>query len=66
MVAAKIFVCNHCRGTFPVQDDEEWNEEKALAEAEKNFGKEIPLEERAILCDDCYEEFMSWYKRNEN
>jgi hypothetical protein len=34
-----------------------WTDEEADQECSKNFG-EIPENEKAVICDDCYKEFM--------
>ena len=38
-----------CGGVF----EKAWTDEEALAESKSNFG-EIPQEERAVVCDDCF------------
>ena len=50
------FRCAHCGGVF----EEEWTEERALAEYWKIFGK-LPDElkkAKAELCDACYKKLM--------
>ena len=50
------FKCEQCKGIF----EEEWPEEKALAEYEEKFGK-LPKEikeDKVALCDDCYKKIM--------
>jgi hypothetical protein len=48
------FVCAICGEPFEPQDDNEWNEEKAQTEARENYG-DIPEDQMAVACDDCYE-----------
>jgi len=50
------FKCKHCGGVF----EEEWTEEKALAEYWKIFGKlpDALKKDKAALCDDCYRKLM--------
>lgn len=38
-----------CKETF----EEGRSEEEAIAEMKENFG-DIPKDERAVICDDCY------------
>ena len=54
------FTCAHCRGSFTkARSDEE-----ALAECRENFSEaEMSAEGLAVLCDDCYNEFMCWMGR---
>lgn len=44
------YTCAMCGGTFKTG----WSKEEAAAEAEKHYGK-IPEQEKAIVCDDCYQ-----------
>ena len=55
------FQCANCKGVF----EKGWSDEEAYAETESNFG--IPVTEDnksglAVICDDCYKEFMGWYE----
>lgn len=54
------YICDHCKGEFIAN----WTEEEAIKEKEENFGN-ISMEDCAQICDNCYKEFMSWYKDNE-
>jgi len=50
------FKCSECGGVF----EEEWTEERALAEYRKMF-KKLPdelKEDKAALCDNCYKKLM--------
>jgi ssDNA-binding Zn-finger/Zn-ribbon topoisomerase 1 len=49
------FTCDHCKETF----DAGWTEEEALEEKEIRFSG-MPIEEMAILCDDCDNMIMKW------
>lgn len=49
------YTCDNCGRTF----EKTWSDDDALAEATELFG-EIPPEERAIVCDDCWREIMAW------
>ena len=54
------FTCDMCRGTFK----KGWTEEEAEAEYRGLFN-ELPKEQkddRAEICEDCYQLFMSRYK----
>jgi hypothetical protein len=46
----RTFTCAYCGGEF----DKGWSHEEALAELKENFG-DIPVEECAEVCDDCWE-----------
>lgn len=50
------FTCDHCGWTFL----QGWSDEEAQAEARENWGGDLPDEERAILCNGCYREFIGW------
>lgn len=52
----KEFKCEHCGGTFETT----WSEEEADEEMKQMFG-DVPKEEQAVICDDCYKAMMSWY-----
>jgi len=56
----KEFTCAKCGESF----ESDWPEAEAEKEMKKNFG-DVPEEERAIVCDDCYNEFMEWYENNQ-
>ena len=48
-----------CKGEFikPIPDKE------AMAEMRENFGDGFKKEDCDNVCDDCYEKFMEWYKK---
>jgi hypothetical protein len=51
------FTCALCGRTF----ERAWSEAEADAETKQLFGvgsKEVPCSE---VCDECFEEFMSWF-----
>ena len=53
------FRCYHCSDVF----EKEWTDQEARREYEENF----PVESsegwaEATVCDDCYKEFMTWFK----
>lgn len=51
-----IYTCGNCGGTF----EKAWSDDESDAEARQMFG-EIPAEEKAVVCDDCYRAMMQWY-----
>ena len=51
------YTCEACKETF----EKGWTDEEAQAEAEELWSKEA-LKDKAIICDDCYNEFLKWYK----
>ena len=53
----KSLRCEHCGEEFVSRDDERWNDDKAAAELEQNFPG-TPVEECAVICDDCYKKIM--------
>jgi DNA-directed RNA polymerase subunit RPC12/RpoP len=55
----KQYICANCRKTFI----EGWSDEEAAQEARILFGTEIPIEERSVICDDCYKKFLLWLKK---
>ena len=58
----KQFTCEHCGGTF----FQAWSDEERNQEYEQNFSQEErDQEEPVIVCDDCYEILMAYYKRME-
>jgi Fe2+ or Zn2+ uptake regulation protein len=52
-VHAGHYCCDACNGVFKMG----WSEEEAAAEAEENF-PELRVEDRAIVCDDCFNRMM--------
>jgi DNA-directed RNA polymerase subunit RPC12/RpoP len=49
----RIYKCAICGEEFIGQDDDEWNEEIALAELKERFG-DVPPEQKEVACDGCY------------
>jgi len=47
------YTCARCGGTF----GKGWSDEEAATEAAGSFTA-VELEEVAVVCDDCYKEFM--------
>lgn len=54
-----IVTCEHCHQTF----DSDWGDEESLEEARLVFKDGINPEERAVICDECYELFLEWIKK---
>jgi hypothetical protein len=52
------FTCARCKGTF----ESEWSDEEAVEEAEALFGT-FDKQDAAKVCDDCYAEFVAWYRK---
>ncbi len=50
------YQCDHCKGEFK----KGWTEEEAIAEFRKAPWN-IPNDEKAVLCQDCFEEFKQWF-----
>jgi len=57
------YKCERCEDIFT----KTWSDEEAEKEFQENFGH-LPkeLQQRAIICEDCYQEFMKWYKEKLN
>lgn len=53
----KTYTCAVCKNTF----EEDWTEEEAIAELHETFGN-FSTDECAVVCDDCYKEFMEDWK----
>ena len=49
------YQCDHCKGVFV----KGWSDEEAEKESEQ-WGDELEKQGRAIICDDCYKDFMNW------
>lgn len=54
------YTCAHCGETY----EKGWTDEEAAAEKTQNWG-EISMDHCAVICDDCYQKFMGWYKNAE-
>jgi hypothetical protein len=44
------FTCENCKKTF----EKKWSDDEAQKEAEKNGWGNLPKDEIAVVCDDCY------------
>lgn len=54
----RLFTCARCGGTFETT----WSDRDAAAEMTRNLVPvDGPVEE---LCDDCYDAFLVWARRN--
>ena len=58
MTNIREFICENCGETFY----SERSDEEAEAEAQFLFG-ELSEEDKAILCDDCFQKLMAWLKK---
>jgi hypothetical protein len=59
----KVYTCDNCHQTF----ESTWTEEEAAAESQKNWGTtKVKDSTMAQVCDDCYQQFMAWYKAQQN
>lgn len=57
---AESYTCARCGGTFgKVRSDEE-----AMAAAEALWTPETMADPQAVICDDCFREFIAWAKVN--
>lgn len=59
MSEKEIKICEHCKQEYFLSP--ECTVEKKNQEHLNNFGFEADVEETAIICDDCYREFMEWF-----
>jgi hypothetical protein len=55
------YTCENCKKTYKKLDNKEWNDLKA-AEEYLNLYSEGKNDWISILCDDCNEEFLKWFK----
>lgn len=51
------YQCEACKKTFEFESD--WTEEEAVAEYESAFAGDD--DDKAVVCDDCYQEMKSIY-----
>lgn len=52
--------CEQCGKVFIQEDDE-----GAREEAKQIFGRDtFERQEMALVCDECYEAFMEWWRKN--
>jgi hypothetical protein len=52
-------VCGRCGVVYA--PDPEWTEDDAAREHEALFGVP-PAEDSAVVCEDCYQAFLRWFK----
>lgn len=55
---ADTYQCDHCGGEF----EKGWTDEEAEAECKSEFGIGSKDQSCAILCDDCYNRFIAWFR----
>jgi hypothetical protein len=46
--------CAWCGNVYDLERNEDWSEEKARAEKERDFPG-VPMEQCVVVCDDCYQ-----------
>lgn len=51
-----MFTCDHCGGTLPAAN----TLDDALDEARGLFGPVVDETDNGLLCDDCFDLFVSW------
>ncbi len=54
------FTCYKCQQTYPIRNDDEWNNYKA-AEELLTLYPETKNDPTDVLCDDCNEDFKKWF-----
>lgn len=59
MIEKNIIICANCNEEF-TPDYSDWSEEQAMEESRILFG-EVPKDQLACICDDCFKEFKPWY-----
>lgn len=50
------YKCDLCKGVFK----KGWSDKESFAEMRRDFGN-LPKEEQAIVCDDCYKKITNYY-----
>ena len=55
MSTPREYTCARCGNTY----EYEWTDEEALKEMRATYG-DLPPEDRAVICDDCFKEFEEW------
>ncbi|HKZ87353.1 MAG TPA: hypothetical protein VJ793_27320 [Anaerolineae bacterium] len=53
------YTCSHCRKELV----SETSEEEALAEERELWGFNEEPDNRDVLCEDCFQEFLAWRAR---
>lgn len=51
--------CAHCDGEFVA----DWSDEEARQESQEIFAMTVTPETHAEVCDDCFQQFMAWYRK---
>jgi hypothetical protein len=54
------YTCAHCGGEF----EKSRSDEEAMAEADSLWTPETMTDPQAVICDDCFREFIAWAKVN--
>lgn len=49
------YTCAWCHETYELVSNEEWNDEKAHAEAKQYFGVDGTHHDMVRICDDCFQ-----------
>lgn len=52
------YTCDRCGGAF----EKARSDEDAMAEANSLWTPETMADEQAVICDDCFQEFIAWAK----
>lgn len=54
------YTCARCGGSF----EKTRSDEEAMAEARQLWTPETMAHPQALICDDCFQEFIAWAKVN--
>jgi len=56
----ELYTCENCNGVF----EKGWTDDEAEAEAGLLWtDEEMEIEGRALVCDDCFQQMLSWVTR---
>ncbi len=58
-MTAPTFTCDNCHRTFP----KGWSDVEARAEASRAGFPDQPIDQFAVVCDDCYQQIMAMAER---
>jgi DNA-directed RNA polymerase subunit RPC12/RpoP len=56
--SGQSYICESCGETY-VSD---WTDSEADTEALEKWGP-LAAEDRAVVCDDCFREFIAWHEK---
>lgn len=62
MEPVKLYMCEACGDEF----ESDRNDQDAQQEFVDNHGNDCTDDEKAVICEDCYQTYIAWFQKSKN